>query len=167
MRCCLIFPTTRVYYLSRLWFPLLYSINTKVIPNLQISLCHICAWMKNTWNTCMLKLPSLFAAWLFWTFHTKSHNMKALVILSHSWSSFLPLTCLHRTNELLWVSVSPSVFIFILGNTPPRLPMQITWPWSPVGRFLCWPDYCKTNENVNITLLDLCLFTFYSVHFTQ
>ncbi len=29
----------------------------------------------------MLKLPSLFAAWLFWTFHNKSHNIKALVIL--------------------------------------------------------------------------------------
>ncbi len=39
----------------------------------------------------ILKLPSLFDAWLFWTFHTKSHNMKALVILSHSWSQFLPL----------------------------------------------------------------------------
>ncbi len=35
-----------------------------------------------------LKLPSLFAAWLFWTFHNKSHNMKAFVILNHSW---LPL----------------------------------------------------------------------------
>ncbi len=43
-------------------------------------------------NEC-LKLPSLFTAWLFWTFHNKSHNMKALVILSHSWSQFLPLTC--------------------------------------------------------------------------
>ncbi len=29
---------------------------------------------------------------------------------------------------------------------------------------LAWPDYCKTKENVNITLLDLCLFIFYSVH---
>ncbi len=45
--------------------------------------------------TSLLKLPSLFAAWLFWTFHTKSHNMKALVILSHSWSPILPLTCLY------------------------------------------------------------------------
>ncbi len=42
-----------------------------------------------------LKLPSLLAAWLFWTFHTISHNMKALVILSHSWSPFLPPTCLY------------------------------------------------------------------------
>ncbi len=27
--------------------------------------------------------------------HTKSHNMKALAILSYSWSPFLPLTCLY------------------------------------------------------------------------
>ncbi len=32
------------------------------------------------------------------------------------------------------------------------------------GQILPWPDYRKTKENVNITLLDLCLFTFYSVH---
>ncbi len=31
------------------------------------------------------------------------------------------------------------------------------------GQLYSWPDYCKTNENVNMTL-DLCLFTFYSVH---
>ncbi len=31
----------------------------------------------------ILKLPSLFAARLFWTFHNKLHNMKVLVILSH------------------------------------------------------------------------------------
>ncbi len=30
-----------------------------------------------------LKLPSLFVARHFWTFHNKLHNMKALVILSH------------------------------------------------------------------------------------
>ncbi len=32
------------------------------------------------------------------------------------------------------------------------------------GQIWSWPGYCKTKENVNITLLDLCLFTFYSVH---
>ncbi len=43
-----------------------------------------------------LKLPSLFAAWLCWTFHNKSHTMKALCILCHSsWSRFLPHTCLY------------------------------------------------------------------------
>ncbi len=31
----------------------------------------------------ILKLPSLFAARLFWTFHNNLHNMKALIILSH------------------------------------------------------------------------------------
>ncbi len=82
----------------------------------------------------MLELPSLFAAWLFWTFHTKSHNMKALVILSHSWSPFLPLTCWYGTNELLWVFVQPSR-VFSQEKIPPRLHMKITWPWPPVGRF--------------------------------
>ncbi len=62
-----------------------------------------------SFNTYML---FMFAAWLFWTFHTKSHNMKALVILSHSWWPFLPITCLYGKNELLWVSVQPSgVFV--------------------------------------------------------
>ncbi len=82
----------------------------------------------------LLKLPSLFAAWLLWTFHTKSHNMKALVILSHLWSPFLPLTCLYGKKELLGVSRRPSG-VFSWEKTPPRLPMQITWPWPPLGRF--------------------------------
>ncbi len=81
-----------------------------------------------------LKLPSLFAAGPFWTFHTKSHNMKAVVILSHLWSPFRPLTCLYGKNELLWVSVQPSG-VFSWQKTPLRLPMQITWPWPPVGSF--------------------------------
>ncbi len=55
-----------------------------------------------------LKLPSLFTGSLFETFHNKSHNLKALVILSHSWSPFLLLIFLYGNNELLWVSVWPS-----------------------------------------------------------
>ncbi len=35
-----------------------------------------------------LKLPSLFAARLFWTFHNKLHNMKTLIILSHHDNNF-------------------------------------------------------------------------------
>ncbi len=31
----------------------------------------------------ILKLPSVFTARLFWTFHNKLHSMKALVILHH------------------------------------------------------------------------------------
>ncbi len=54
-------------------------------------------WPKDS-NNFHLKLPSLFAAWIFWTFHNESHNMKALVILSHSWSLFLPLVCMEKIN---------------------------------------------------------------------
>ncbi len=80
----------------------------------------------------LLKLPSLFAEWLVWTFHTKSHNMKAWVILSHSWSSFLPLTC-GKMN--FCGSLCGLLEYFLEKKTPLRLPMQITWPWPPEGRF--------------------------------
>ncbi len=54
-------------------------------------------WVIELNLTCViLKLPSLFAVWLFWCFHNKSHNMKALVILSHSWSPLLLQTCLYE-----------------------------------------------------------------------
>ncbi len=82
-----------------------------------------------------VKLPSLLAAWRFWTFHTKSHNMKALVIRSHSWSHFLPLTCFYGNIELLWVCVWPSGVFSWEKRTPPRLHMQITWSLPPVGSF--------------------------------
>ncbi len=76
-----------------------------------------------------LKLPSMFAAWVFWTFHTKSHNMKALVIHDHHFSHLLVYM---EKNELLWVSVQPSGILSweksLLG-----LPMQITW--ACVGSF--------------------------------
>ncbi len=63
-------------------------------------MCHMAACIPyvHVSYLCFWKLPSLFDAWLFWTIHNKSHNMKALVILSHSWSPFLPLTCLYRKN---------------------------------------------------------------------
>ncbi len=105
-----------------------------------------------------LKLPSLFAAWHFWTFHTKSHNMKALVILNHSWSPFLPLTCLYGKNELLWF------WSICLRNNSCQITYANHMTMTTSGQILSWPDYCKTKENVNIMLLDLCVFTFYSVH---
>ncbi len=51
-------------------------------------------WMSMYIRDKLLKLPSLFTAWRFWTVHPKSHNLKTLVILRYSWSPFLPLTCL-------------------------------------------------------------------------
>ncbi len=53
-----------------------------------------------------LKLPSLFTAWRFWIFHNKSHNMKALVILSHSWWPFLPLICLYGKITFVGICVA-------------------------------------------------------------
>ncbi len=81
-----------------------------------------------------LKLLSMFAAWPFWTFHNKSHNIKALVILRHSWSPFLPLTCLYGKNELLLASVQHSG-VFSREKTLHKLSMKITWPWPSVARF--------------------------------
>ncbi len=99
------------------------------------------------WFIHILKLPSLFAAWLFWTFHNKSHNMKALVILSHSRSPFLPLTSLYGKNvfcgssgRLFWEK--NSLKITHANHMTMTTSRQI---WS-------WPDYCKTKENVNIKL---------------
>ncbi len=66
------------------------------------------------------------------------------------------------------ITISPT-YLFILkkltfvGNS-----FQIThahhMTMTTSGQISSWPDYNKTKENVNITLLDLCLFTFYSVH---
>ncbi len=78
-------------------------------------------------------LPSLFAVWHFWTFHNKSHNIKELVILCHSCHHFFYLpVCVDK--KYFCRSLCPSG-IFSWERTPSRLPMQITWPCLPVGRF--------------------------------
>ncbi len=103
-----------------------------------------------------LKLPSLFAAWLFSTFHNKSHSMKALVILSHSSSPFLPLTCLYGKIFNFYGSLR-GILEYFRKKKLPRFPMQITWPWPPVDRLSHGLIAVhKTKENVNIKLLDLC-----------
>ncbi len=48
----------------------------------------------------------------------KSHNMKALIILSHSWSPFFLLTYLYGENELLVSSVHP--FGVFSWEKPPK-----------------------------------------------
>ncbi len=103
----------------------------------------------------LLKPPSLFAAWLFWTFHTKSQNMKALVdiILCHFFfflhsnvTTFFysKKYILHSKSFMITIS-PPCLFIwnkwtfvcreYFLQNPPFILPMQITFPWPPVGSF--------------------------------
>ncbi len=112
---------------------------------------HVSIWLAILAQ--MLKLPPLFAAWRFWTFQNKSHNMKALVILSQS--LFLPLTCLYGKNELLWVSMWPSG-VFSWERTSPRSFMQITWPWAPVGRFSHGLITLRLKKMWAFKLLDLC-----------
>ncbi len=85
--------------------------------------------------------------------------MKALVILRHSWSPFLPLTCLYGKNEplggLLMYFLEKKLLTDYLGKSHDH-----DHQWAD----LSWSDYHKIKENVNIMLLNLCLFTFYSVH---
>ncbi len=70
-----------------------------------------------TVNWIYLKLPSLFAARLFGTFHNKLHNMKALVILSHHDHHFSHLLVFMKNCtfmcpcELFWS-------IFVRKNSP-------------------------------------------------
>ncbi len=69
-----------------------------------------------------LKLPSRFAGWFVWTFHNKSHNMKELVILRHSWSPFLPLT-FYREKVTFMGLCAPFWSIFSRKNSP-RFPFS-------------------------------------------
>ncbi len=99
----------------------------------------------------------------FWTFHTISHKMKTLVILGHSWSPFFPLTCLYG-NKCTFVCLCVAFWSIFLRKNSLQITPANHMTMSSSGQIWSWPDYCKTKENVNITLLDLCLFTFYSVH---
>ncbi len=69
-----------------------------------------------------VKLPSLFAARLFWTFHNKLHNMKALAILSHHYQHFSHLLVFMKKN-FLWVPMSSSG-VFSWEKTPHSSPFQ-------------------------------------------
>ncbi len=111
---------------------------------IQFTLCddasclrHIYMALCCNYTIILLKRPSLFAVWLFWTFHTKSYNKKALVILNHSWSPFLLLTCLYGKNELLWFSVQPSG-VFSWEKLLPD------YPWKSHDHDQLWSDLVMT-----------------------
>ncbi len=83
-------------------------------------------------KVCFLKLPSLFAARLFLTFHNKLLNMKALVILSHHDHHFSHLLVFMKRKrtfvgpyELFW-----SIFV---RKTPHSSPCQHRGSY----RYLC------------------------------
>ncbi len=64
------------------WLSWLWSGRARLLLNSQISINVINKQIQCK-SSNFIKLRSLFAARLFWTFHNKLHNMKALVILSH------------------------------------------------------------------------------------
>ncbi len=123
-------------------------------------------WLRYAWirlSSCGHKdLPYRVKAWRFCTFQTKSHNMKALVILRHSWSPFLLLTCLY--GKWTFVDLCAAFWSIFLQKYSSQITHTNHMTMTISGQILSWSDYCKIKENVNITLLDLCLFTFYSVH---
>ncbi len=91
------------------------------------------SWIKCE-PCCFLKLPSLFAAWLFWTFHTNHIIWKHWsfeVIHDHHFSHLL----VYMKKKNFCGSLCVLLEYLLEKKTPPRLPMQITWPWPPVGIF--------------------------------
>ncbi len=88
-----------------------------------LNVCGVLFILDILYSISSLKLPSLFTVWLFRTFHSKSHNMKALVILSHSWSPFLS-TYLFIWKQWTFVVIYAAFWsIFLRKNS-----FQITYP---------------------------------------
>ncbi len=56
---------------------------------------------------------------------------------------------------------------YFLEKNSPQITHANHMIMTTSGQIWTWPDNCKTKENVNIPLLDLCLFTFYSVHVNE
>ncbi len=118
--------------------------------------CALNCKAHNTSRICVLKRHNISEHFI------QNHvNMKALVILSFSWSPFLSL--ISGKKKLWWVSVWPFWGIFLWQKSS-QINHANQMTMTTTGQILSWPDYHKTKENVNITLLDLCLFIFYSVH---
>ncbi len=74
-----------------------------------------------------------------WIFQNKSHNMKALVVLSPSWPPFLTFTCLYRENELMCGPVLPSG--------------ELSWEKTqPISMFQHWGSY-SDDKHLKIILV--------------
>ncbi len=73
-------------------------------------------------------------------------------------------TYLFIWKKISFVAVCAAVWSISLRKKPDQITHANYMTMSTSGQILSWPDYLKTKENVNIMLVDLCLFTFYSVH---
>ncbi len=106
---------TLIVYILLSTFQLVHMVFTVNKPDVRrfIAIMESADWIP--WK---LKLPSLFAAWLFLTFHNKLNNMKALVILSHSWSPLFSLTCLYGKKWTFVELCAAFWSIFVRKNSP-------------------------------------------------
>ncbi len=105
-----------------MWYKMLFHRSFKLMPYIRcysigpLSWCSIRCYFIGPLSWCNircyfighLKLSSLFAAWFFWIFIINHILYESICHTSHSWSPFLPLTCLYKDNEHLWVHVSLS-----------------------------------------------------------
>ncbi len=114
-------------------------------------------YSKQYWY--MLRLPSLLAAWLF-----------ELFILNRIiWKQWSLMVTISPTNLFIWkkwtfVGLFAAFWSIFLRKYSSQITHANLMTMTTSGQILSCPDYRKTKENVNIMLLDLCLFTFYSVH---
>ncbi len=109
--------------------------------------------MTKDW-TC-IKLPSLFTARLFWTFHNILHNMKALVIQSHHDHHFSHLFVFMKKINFcgsLWAlleyfcETKPTAHSFNIGAHIGFVPTflgihcctSLVWKGSPPFCCSCW-----------------------------
>ncbi len=99
----------------------------------------------------MIKASFSVRCMTFLNFFIINHIIqKALVILNHSRSRFLLLTCLYGKKTFVGLCVT-FWSIFMRKNSPSDYLTMTTR-----GQIYSCPDYCKTKWNVNIKLLDLC-----------
>ncbi len=89
--------------------PTLYVERTSWLPGVWV--CSFTKWLWHPNGMLYLHVKLIIAKQvrsnrsLFAAISNKWNNMKALIILSHSWSPFFLPTCWYGENELLWGSV--------------------------------------------------------------
>ncbi len=111
----------------------------------------------NVGPTNMCKASFSVCCMIFQKFSIKSHNLKALIILNHSWSPIFLLTYLYGENELLCRSVHP-FRVFSWEKTPPLSSELIcnetvlqNYPFIIFENKCDWKEFPPHGELNNIT----------------
>ncbi len=109
-----------------------------------------------------LKLPSLFAAWLCWTFHNIWHNMKALGILSYNHHFSHLLIYMEKIN--FCESMCGILEYFHEKKLLPDYPCK-SHDYDHKWADLAWlPQNKRKCKHKVVRLVLVWLFIFYSVH---